>query len=224
MNKQNPVLERSYHIPLSMFGKAFRAFQKKYVYPRNWILTVVLAAIAGVYVHAVISDPEQKLAYLLIVACAAMIAVTWYNTFKIRRSLMTALKEIESDTYELTVFADGITVLAKDEDGNPFEVVEEPLTAQTAPEEPAQTSGEAEDGSGFREIFPEEPKRESEPLAPTEIDFAQYGRHVKITEHDEFFMVYVVTIKNFYVIPKSAFSEQELEKLRSVFANAGKQG
>jgi hypothetical protein len=154
MNKQELLLSRSYHIPLAMFDEAFRLFQKKYVYPRNIILTLVLLAVGGVYVHAVIKDSSQTLGYLLIVVCLAMILITWYNTFKLRRSLHEALKEIENDIYELRVYPDGITVLARDADGSAFTV------AEVRPETPAQETEEKTDGeNGFQQIFPEQEKQ-----------------------------------------------------------------
>ena len=62
MNKSGkPILTRSYHIPLAMFDDAFRAFQKKYVYPQNILLTAVLLAIAGVYVHAALKDTSSRI-------------------------------------------------------------------------------------------------------------------------------------------------------------------
>ena len=87
MNKQGtPVISRSYHIPLTMFDEAFLKFQKKYVYPSNILLTIVLLAIAGVYIHAAFKDNSNTLVYLLIVACFAIILVRWYKTFKLRRA------------------------------------------------------------------------------------------------------------------------------------------
>lgn len=213
MNKNDLRLSRSYHIPLAMFDEAFRGFQHKYVFPRNIILTLVLLAVGGVYVHAVISDPSQKLGYLLIIVCAAMIMITWYNTFKLRRSLHNALKEIENDIYELNVYSDGMTVLAKDADGNDFVVTETAAQPAPVPEEDTQ-KGE----NGFQQLFPEQEKRpldqDGTPLEPTEIEF---GSNVKITEHPEFFMAYLTYMKNFYLIPKKEFTDPELEMLRGLF-------
>ena len=220
MNKKELLLSRSYHIPLAMFDEAFRHFQKKYVYPRNIILTLVLLAVGGVYVHAVIKDPSQSLGYLLIIVCAAMILITWYNTFKLRRSLHEALKEIENDIYELKVYPDGMTVLARDADGSAFTVEE------VRPEEPKPEpeTEQAADENGFQPIFPEQEKQpvgaDGEPLEPTEIEF---GSNVKITEYAEFFMVYLTYMKNFYLIPKKEFSESELTQLRGLFGHSDKQ-
>lgn len=204
MNNEKPLLERRYHIPLSMFQEAFRSFQKKYVYPRNLVLTVVLAAVAGVYVKALVDDPSQKLGYLLIVACAAMILITWYNTFKLRRSLNEALREVENDTYEMQLFSDRMTVLARDP-----ESAADAVSVQQ--EEPA-----AADGTGFQQIFPEEPASDAAEQAPTEIHF---GKNVKLHEYDSFFMVYVVR-QNFYLLPKQEFTAEEQGLIRDTVSRS----
>ena len=93
---RKPKLEKSYHIPLPIFDKAFRAYQKKYVYPRNYILIAILFAIGCLYVKAAVDDPSNTLAYFLVVICLAMILILIYNPLKIRRSLMLSLKELEN--------------------------------------------------------------------------------------------------------------------------------
>lgn len=204
--KEKPLLQRSYHIPLAMFDDAFRAFQKKYVYPQNWIMTVILLVIAGVYVHAVIKDSSQTLGYLLIIVCLAVILVRWYKTFKLRRSVHDALKEVEQDIYEVSVYADGLVIRTEDAPAEPDETPE-------AAEIPAEPESEPADGSGFNQLFPDEPASPEEPIPPTEIPF---GSGIKIHEFADYFMVYIVR-RNFYVIPKKDFSEDELESLRKIF-------
>ncbi len=209
MANKTPLLERSYHIPLAMFDDAFRNFQKKYVYPQNLLLTAVLLAVAGVYVHAVVKDNTQTLAYILILSCIAIILVRWYRTFKLRRSVHEALKEIEQDTYALSVFEDGLEIRTEDAP-NPSEEETAPAEEVSAEVEPA--SAEKPDGNGFQQLFPDEPA-ENEPIPPTEIRF---GNGVKTHEYPDYFMVYLVR-QNFYVIPKKDFSEDETAQLRKIF-------
>lgn len=205
MNKSGrPLLTRSYHIPLAMFDDAFRAFQKKYVYPQNILFSIVLLAVAGVYVHAAIKDSTQTLAYLLIVVCIGLVLVRWYRTFKLRRAVHDALQEVETDLYELKVYENGIVI--RTEDAKPVEP-EPPAEENPAPDEEAEP-----DGYGFRPLFPEEPA-DSEPIPATEIEF---GSSVKIHEFAEYFMVYIIR-QNFYVIPKKDFSEDEISQMKQIF-------
>ena len=201
-----PILSRSYHIPLKMIDEAFRAFQKKYVYPQNIVITVVFLAIAGVYVHAAYKDNTQTLAYLLIVVCIAIILVRWYRTFKLRRSVHEVLAEIEQDTYELSVYNEGLVIRTLDA---PQPAAEEPAAEKTDAE-PAEQEGRPE--NGFQQLFPEEPA-EREAVPPTELPF---GTGLKLLEFPEYFMAYAVK-QNFYVIPKKDFSEDEIVQLRKLF-------
>ena len=208
-NNGTKRISRSYHIPLPMFDDAFVRFQKKHVFPANILLTVVLLLIAGVYIHAAIKDSSNTLVYLLIVACFAIIMVRWYKTSKLRRAVHNALKEIESDTYELTVYDDRLVIHTEEapqEESADAQAEEEQETADSPAEEASS------DGNGFQQIFPEEPVRK-DPVEDTEIVF---GPDVKIYEFPEYFMVYLVK-RNFYVIPKKDFSEDEIETLKKLF-------
>ena len=210
MNKNGrPVMTRSYHIPLPMFDDAFAKFQKKHVFPANILLTAVLLAIAGVYIHAAFQDNSNTLVYILIVACFGIILVRWYKTFKLRRAVHDALKEVESDTYTLSVFEDGL-LIHTEEAPEDEEAAAAPEQTQEAEESPAEP--EASDGNGFQQIFPEEPVQR-EPIEDTEITF---GPDVKIHDFPDYFMVYLVK-RNFYVIPKKDFSEDELGTLKKLF-------
>lgn len=210
MNKTGkPIISRSYHIPLPMFDDAFLKFQKKYVYPGNLLLTVVLLAIAGVYIHAAFKDNSNTLVYLLIVACFAIILVRWYRTFKLRRAVHDALKEVETDTYQLSAYEDGLVIHT--EEAAP--AAEDTAAPQEAVQEPEQSADEspAEEG-GFRKIFPDQPVQ-NDPIEDTEITF---GPDVKIHDFPEYFMVYLVK-RNFYVIPKKDFADDEIETLKKLF-------
>ena len=212
MKRTNKLLERSYHIPLEMFDDAFLRFQKKYVYPQNILLSVVLAAIAGVYIHAVLKDNTQTVAYLLIVICLALILVRWYKTFKLRRAVHDALKEVEHDTYTLQVFDEGLVIRTEDAPAEPAS----PAEAEDAPAESASPESGKPEGNGFAQLFPEEPAAANEPVPPTEIEF---GSGVRIHDCGEYFMVYVVK-QNFYVIPKKDFSDSEIRQLSGIFAQS----
>ena len=207
MNKTGkPLLKRSYHIPLSMYDDAFLRFQKKFVYPQNLLLTAVLLVIAGVYVHAAIKDPTQTIAYLLIVVCIAIVLIRWYRTFKLRRSVHDVLKDVEQDTYELSVYDDGMLIRTMD-----APQPENEPAADAEPESEPDASAEQTE-NGFQQLFPEEPA-EQEPVPPTEIPF---GMGLKLLEYPDYFMAYIVK-KNFYVIPKKDFSEDEILQLRKLF-------
>ena len=148
MNKTGkPLLKRSYHIPLAMYDDAFLRFQKKFVYPQNLLLTAVLLVIAGVYVHAAIKDSTQTIAYLLIVVCIAIVLIRWYRTFKLRRAVHDALKDVEQDTYELSVYDEGLLIRTMDAP----QPETEPAADAMPGSEPDASAEQTE--NGFQQLF-----------------------------------------------------------------------
>ena len=201
-------ISRKYHISLDLFMDAFRAFQKKYVYPQNIVLSVILLAVAGVYIRAAIKDNTKTLFYIVIVFCIAFVMSLWYKTLKLRRSLRDALKEIESDTYEMQLFSDKLTI--RTEDAPP---PAEPAAPEDKPAEDAPAE-QTDESDGFQQLFPEKPAEPVQSIPPTEIYFDD---RVKFHEFADYFMVYLVK-QNFYVIPKKDFSEDEISQLRKSFS------
>ena len=204
MNKDKKLLQRSYHIPLSMFDQAFRCFQRKFVVPMNLIVTVILLVLAADFIYAAVKEPNNTTAYLLIVICLALVLVRWYRMFKLRRSVHEALKEVEQDRYELTLYEDGAVIRTEDA----------PKAAEPQPDAETEQEEAAEQTGGFQQLFPDEPVQAEDAPAPTEITF---GRGVRLLEYPEFFMIYLIRA-NFYVIPKKDFSEAEIKQLSELFA------
>ena len=199
---KDDLLQREYSIPYALFAKALTVFQHKFVYPRCWITTGLLAVVIAIYTRAALQDPTNTLTYLLIFACLAVICIQWYNPKKIRRQLLNAIRELGDESYRLTVRQDGLTIGT---------LLPEPVQEDTPEEEATEESGD-----GFHDIFPEEPPV----LEDTVITF---GKHVKIVETAEFFLVYQVRAM-FYVIPKDAFSADEIRQLSGLFSEKlGKQ-
>ena len=158
---KDDLLQREYSIPYALFAKAFTVFQHKFVYPRCWITTGLLAVVIAIYTRAALQDPTNTLTYLLIFACLAVICIQWYNPKKIRRQLLNAIRELGDESYRLTVRQDGLTIGT---------LLPEPVQEDTPEEEATEESGD-----GFHAILPEEPPV----LEDTVITF---GKHVKIVE------------------------------------------
>ena len=124
MNEKE-VLAFEYNVTNEEEGQAFLLFQKRYVYKKNWIKTAAFAAAAILFAISSYRSPEQPLNYILGTICVAAIAIIWYNTKKIRTSLMDALKMIEDDRYIFTLFDKGFKIETiqteeLDENGEPL--------------------------------------------------------------------------------------------------------
>ena len=44
------LIEKRYQIPYETFGEAFKAFQKKFVYPRNNLMALILIALSLIHI------------------------------------------------------------------------------------------------------------------------------------------------------------------------------
>ena len=123
---KNPVLSFEYNVTNEEEGQAFLLFQKKFVYKKNWIKTVLFGIVAILFGISIYRSPDQPLNYMLCTICLAAIFVIWYNTKKIRVSLMNALKILEDDKYIFTLYDDEFKIETVqeeqelDEDGKPI--------------------------------------------------------------------------------------------------------
>lgn len=184
-NDEIPLISGKYNIPASLYGTAFRAFQKKYVYPRNIVMTVLFLTIAGYYIYCLASDMENVMYWLFTAVCLALTASLWYNPYKLRKNLVKSVENIVDDTYMLDIYETFITVgmvqeqnTAADENSDDF--------FSSAPQQKIQTTGIPLDNS------------------------------IRIIEKPDFFIVYIVK-SVFYIIPKNAFSADEISEMQRHF-------
>ncbi len=218
LNDREPLLQKSYHIRLELFQKAFVNFQKRFVYPRNWVLTVILGAIAVVYLDSFTQNPSGMLAPALMVVCIAMIVILWINPKKVRRTLFASMQELENDTYYVRFFEDGMTIMTEDAPKSAEEKTAPIEEERAEPQTDAAAESAEEQANGFNPLFhvdvPDPVTVDA--IEPTEIRFHS---NVKVYEYSDYFMVYLVK-QMFYVVPKDAFTEDELICLRKLFAES----
>lgn len=110
MDEKNLLQTINYTINIQEYEKAFIAFQKKFVFPKNTIMTAAFIIIIILYVNQLYQDPTYKMAWILIGVCAAFIALIWYNAFKIRKTLIKSIKDIKDDKYTTNIYDDSIVV------------------------------------------------------------------------------------------------------------------
>ncbi len=193
MQNETPsiLLEKQYHIPFALFKKAFTAFQKKYVYPRNYLVMAIFLLAAGIYCYFIITgtDSQRPMYCMVAMFCVLMAVLQWFNPRKIRRNLMEAVKEIEEDRYFLKIYPEYLEI------------------GTILPEEEVSEETEAADA-----LFDDAPK---ENFTGTRM---HYNDEMRLTEYSDFFLLYQKK-SMVYTIPKAAFSEEELEMLRVHFEN-----
>lgn len=96
-------LEKEYTISYDLFRDAYKAFQKKHVYPRSYVFMVLFLLIAVIYIAAAWKDPSNKIAYLLIFISMAFAFREWYNPRKLRRSIVDAVREMGEIRYRIEI-------------------------------------------------------------------------------------------------------------------------
>lgn len=178
---EEKIFEKEYSIPSDLFEKAFTQWQKKFVYPKTYIISFLFLLLAVVYIFSAVKDPQNTIAYVMIALCVGLAAVNWYNPRKIKRSLLEAVKAMSDEFYRMTLcetFIEISTVIP-----------------------PQDTSDEE------KEIFGDD---NPETIESTKLYF---NSGLKVIEYDEYFIIYQVK-ESFYIIPKSGFSDEEIEIFR----------
>lgn len=175
------LVKKRYSIPYELFGEAFTVFQKKLVFPRNRIMSVLLLILAAGNVLNIMYGKGETIGYVLVLVCIALAFINWYNPRKLKRNLMESVKGIENDVYTLTIYPERIvigTVLEPEKEKEPEE---------------------------YEEVFGEIPVKED--IADTEI---YLNKNVKVIERKNFFMIYIKK-SMFYVVPKEPLTQEEIE-------------
>lgn len=108
--EKEPVISFEYNVTNEEEEKAFLIFQKKYVYKHNYKVTALFAAVAVLFLISIIKNPGGYLNWVLMFICLFMIFATWFNTVRIRKYLVSALKSLEDDKYRFTLYEDSFKI------------------------------------------------------------------------------------------------------------------
>lgn len=107
---ETPMLVLDYDVKNDEEDRAFKAYQKKFVYPHNWKVTAAFGVVAAAFIVSIIKNPDSYLPYVLLAVCVMTVALTWYNGIRIRKYLVKALKNLEGDKYRFTLYESGFTI------------------------------------------------------------------------------------------------------------------
>ena len=108
---EKPMLVLDYDVKNDEEDRAFRAYQKKFVYPHNWKVSAAFSVVAAAFIVSIIKSPGGYLNYVLLAISITAILLTWYNSYRIRKYLVKALKNLEDDKYRFTLlYASGFHV------------------------------------------------------------------------------------------------------------------
>ena len=132
--EENYKLEKEYQITPEIFDKAYRSYQKKFVYPKSYIFMTLFLILAGDFVYAAVKTPENRLVYLLIVVCIALAFREWHNPKFVRKRLNETLKDMGMPVYKIGV-GDGFVDISTVEEPEISDEKEEEYDPADIPDE-----------------------------------------------------------------------------------------
>lgn len=189
MEENKMLLEKQYKIPFDMFRDAFIAFQKKFVYPKSYAIMGVLAVVIGIYAYFIVYGGENVNRGLYCMIILFCLMMMAFQWINPRKIRMKLME--------------GVKEIEDDE--YRLRIFPEYLEIGTIlPPEDAKAAE-------TDELFDDVPE---EDFSGTRI---HYNKGLNVVEYPAFFMIYQQK-SMFYVVPKSAFSEEELEILRVHFS------
>lgn len=186
-------LEKIYTISTDMFREGFTAYQKKFVYPKNYLFMAVFFVLALNFVYGAVKTPDNYFAYVMIAVCLALMVREWLNPRKMRRAVIDTIRDMGGQEYKITV-GDTWVEFSTIEQGNVENFVE------------------TDDSTEFSTI--QRGDVENEPVPPTRIE----NERLKILEYDRFFLLVDGKIM-FYIVPKDVFSQAEIDIIRNIDKN-----
>lgn len=182
-------LEKIYKISNNMFREGFTAYQKKFVYPKNYLFIAIFFVLALNFVYGAVKAPENYFAYIMIAVCLACMFREWFNPRRMRRAVIDTIRDIGEQEYKITV-GDSWVEFSTSE----------------------QENVENENATEFSTI--QRGDVENESIPPTRIE----NDRLKILEYDRFFLLADGKIM-FYIVPKDDFSQAEIEIIRNIDKN-----
>ena len=189
MEENKMLLEKQYKIPFDMFRDAFIAFQKKFVYPKSYAIMGFLAVVIGIYAYFIVYGGENVNRGLYCMIILFCLMMMAFQWINPRKIRMKLME--------------GVKEIEDDE--YRLRIFPEYLEIGTIlPPEDAKAA-ETDD------LFDDVPE---EDFSGTRI---HYNKGLNVVEYPAFFMIYQQK-SMFYVVPKAAFSEEELEILRVHFS------
>lgn len=193
--EENYKLEKTYKVPHETFKEAYKAFQKKYVYPKSIIFIVLFLVLAADFVYAAIKAPDNRLVYLLIMVCIAFAFREWYNPHRIFQNISETMKALGEPEYKIGIADDHIDI-----------------TTVSLPEDEEEESAEA-DGETSEDEEDDESELPEDFDPMPEKSVVKLDESYGLLEYDKFFLL-MEGKKVFYILPKEGFTEKELEIVR----------
>lgn len=198
-------ISKEYSIPLELFEKGFIAFQRRHVYPRNMLMTVISVGISGVMMYGIFSGKTEGTSilfnWILIAILLSIVLNNWLSSFKVRKNLIKNIDGIQNDKFRLDVFEKYITINT------------------VLPDKPEAKVVFDEEEKGNFDIF--EGEEDIENILETKLELTD--KYFRFYEYTDFFLVYQFKTM-IYVIPKDNFSGEQTEIFKNILKDCNVKG
>lgn len=104
-----PILQKEYSIAPHMYDSAFKDYQRKFVYPMNYILTAVFVIIAIVDIVLIATGKSPALIILAILSVVAIVGI-WLHTANVRKKFVQNIAKVRDERQTARFFDDGIII------------------------------------------------------------------------------------------------------------------
>ena len=196
-NKSEEILaEINYDITLDEEDRAFRIFQRLYVFKKNLFRSALFAVVAVMFLIQIAMGKGDNIAWGLMTVCIAFIAVIWITPIRIRKMLLVALETLKDDRYIMRIYDSG------------FEI------ETVIPQDDAEIAKAIDDADGEERDETDEETLERLTPPKSEYRFSQEG--LRLVENDDMYMIFV-SKETFHILPKRALDGDQKSAIEEIF-------
>lgn len=189
LDGKEPVLSVDYSLTNADEDYSYRLYQKKFVYKKCLRNSLLFCIPLIMFIIQIVRNPDYTMGWCLAAVCIGVIVMQWVNQILIRKNLLNALAEIEGDRYRFSLYEDGFEV-------STLEFIED--------------IEQAEEEKEVEEIYEDEEKTPLPP--PAEYKFFDF--EIEAVENNDYFTVFLIEKKTYYVLPKRFMDNEKIELLR----------
>lgn len=196
-NNKKILAQVNYDITLDEEDRAFRIFQRLYVFKKNLFRSALFAIVAIIFAVQIIMGKGDGLAWGLMAVSIAFIGVIWITPIRIRKMLLVALETLKDDRYILRLYDSG------------FEI------ETVIPQGDAQIAREIDEADGVGET--DETEDETlERLKPPVSEYKFSQEELRLVENDEMYLIFV-SKETFHILPKRVLDDSQKATIGDVF-------
>jgi hypothetical protein len=196
MSNEDAIVSKKYHIKSEIFEKGIEEYQRKAPKKKAIIFTVLFALVICMQIYYIAADMTRsvKISFVVIAVCIAFIFGEWTRPRRIRKQLIGAMKQVETDTVNFNLYEDRITILMNSK--------EELDDIEEENDEVAENCVTDDESSSVEEEW------------TTTLNL--FNKYLTIDEKEDFYLLKQGDTM-IYVVPKADFSEDEIKTMNDIF-------